>query len=87
MPRHCVDTLRGIVKCRANSTTTAIKCLYTVTGSSLLVDRRHHKEGGSDLHGITIQDAAMMPQDTWARRGTHSVRSQTGPSVHLDPSS
>ncbi|GBL90037.1 hypothetical protein AVEN_178429-1 [Araneus ventricosus] len=24
MPRHCVNTLRGIVKCRANSTTTAI---------------------------------------------------------------
>ncbi|GBM88166.1 hypothetical protein AVEN_90815-1 [Araneus ventricosus] len=24
MPRHCIDTLRGIVKCRANSTTTAI---------------------------------------------------------------
>ncbi|GBO07551.1 hypothetical protein AVEN_188745-1 [Araneus ventricosus] len=23
MPRHCVNTLRGIVKCRANSTTTA----------------------------------------------------------------
>ncbi|GBL93616.1 hypothetical protein AVEN_149989-1 [Araneus ventricosus] len=24
MPRHCINTLRGIVKCRANSTTTAI---------------------------------------------------------------
>ncbi|GBN10453.1 hypothetical protein AVEN_190161-1 [Araneus ventricosus] len=24
MPRHCIDTLRGIVKCRANFTTTAI---------------------------------------------------------------
>ncbi|GBL98173.1 hypothetical protein AVEN_112998-1 [Araneus ventricosus] len=24
MPRHCENTLRGIVKCRANSTTTAI---------------------------------------------------------------
>ncbi|GBN89406.1 hypothetical protein AVEN_255002-1 [Araneus ventricosus] len=24
MTRHCIDTLRGIVKCRANSTTTAI---------------------------------------------------------------
>ncbi|GBM93264.1 hypothetical protein AVEN_168034-1 [Araneus ventricosus] len=24
MPRHCIDTLRHIVKCRANSTTTAI---------------------------------------------------------------
>ncbi|GBN90553.1 hypothetical protein AVEN_36953-1 [Araneus ventricosus] len=23
MPRHCVNTLRGIVKCRANSTTAA----------------------------------------------------------------
>ncbi|GBO41800.1 hypothetical protein AVEN_183660-1 [Araneus ventricosus] len=23
MPRHCIDTLRGIVKCRANSTTAA----------------------------------------------------------------
>ncbi|GBN22888.1 hypothetical protein AVEN_166270-1 [Araneus ventricosus] len=23
MPRRCIDTLRGIVKCRANSTTTA----------------------------------------------------------------
>ncbi|GBN45261.1 hypothetical protein AVEN_111259-1 [Araneus ventricosus] len=24
MPRHCVNTLRGILKCRANSTTAAI---------------------------------------------------------------
>ncbi|GBN57369.1 hypothetical protein AVEN_222889-1 [Araneus ventricosus] len=24
MPRHCENTLRGVVKCRANSTTTAI---------------------------------------------------------------
>ncbi|GBO09932.1 hypothetical protein AVEN_228877-1 [Araneus ventricosus] len=24
MPRHCINTFRGIVKCRANSTTTAI---------------------------------------------------------------
>ncbi|GBL57102.1 hypothetical protein AVEN_89871-1 [Araneus ventricosus] len=24
MPRQCINTLRGIVKCRANSTTTAI---------------------------------------------------------------
>ncbi|GBM41104.1 hypothetical protein AVEN_63298-1 [Araneus ventricosus] len=24
MPRHCINTLRGTVKCRANSTTTAI---------------------------------------------------------------
>ncbi|GBN92306.1 hypothetical protein AVEN_50877-1 [Araneus ventricosus] len=24
MPRHCINTLRGIVKCRANSSTTAI---------------------------------------------------------------
>ncbi|GBO40529.1 hypothetical protein AVEN_138262-1 [Araneus ventricosus] len=24
MPRHCINTLRSIVKCRANSTTTAI---------------------------------------------------------------
>ncbi|GBN09909.1 hypothetical protein AVEN_79487-1 [Araneus ventricosus] len=24
MPRHCIDTLGGIVKCRADSTTTAI---------------------------------------------------------------
>ncbi|GBN68969.1 hypothetical protein AVEN_61713-1 [Araneus ventricosus] len=24
MPRHCIVTLRGIVKCRANSTTSAI---------------------------------------------------------------
>ncbi|GBO41639.1 hypothetical protein AVEN_205184-1, partial [Araneus ventricosus] len=34
------------------------QCLYTVTGSSLLADGRHHKEGGSDLHEITIQDVA-----------------------------
>ncbi|GBO28106.1 hypothetical protein AVEN_175661-1 [Araneus ventricosus] len=24
MPRHCLNTLRGIVKCRADSTTTAV---------------------------------------------------------------
>ncbi|GBM91102.1 hypothetical protein AVEN_105227-1 [Araneus ventricosus] len=24
MPRHCINTFRGIVKCRANSTSTAI---------------------------------------------------------------
>ncbi|GBM81091.1 hypothetical protein AVEN_235549-1 [Araneus ventricosus] len=39
------------------------QCLYTVTGSSLLVDRRRHKEGGSDLHEITIQDVARCRDD------------------------
>ncbi|GBM25671.1 hypothetical protein AVEN_94487-1 [Araneus ventricosus] len=37
--------------------------LNTATGSSLLVDRRHHKEGGSDLHEITIQDIARFRDD------------------------
>ncbi|GBL83734.1 hypothetical protein AVEN_132643-1 [Araneus ventricosus] len=30
MPRHCIDTLRGIVKFRANSTTTAIVAVRQV---------------------------------------------------------
>ncbi|GBN88161.1 hypothetical protein AVEN_248121-1 [Araneus ventricosus] len=31
MPRHCVNTLRGIVKYRANSTTTAIIAVGGIT--------------------------------------------------------
>ncbi|GBN95298.1 hypothetical protein AVEN_151982-1 [Araneus ventricosus] len=30
MPRHCTNTLRGIVKCRANSTTTAVIAIRQV---------------------------------------------------------
>ncbi|GBM78455.1 hypothetical protein AVEN_119221-1 [Araneus ventricosus] len=37
MPRHCIDALRGIVKCRANSTTTAIIAVRQV--KSFEVDR------------------------------------------------
>ncbi|GBM50425.1 hypothetical protein AVEN_207079-1 [Araneus ventricosus] len=39
------------------------QCLYTAACSTLLVDRRHHKEGGSDLHKISIQDVARCRDD------------------------
>ncbi|GBM52563.1 hypothetical protein AVEN_138533-1 [Araneus ventricosus] len=39
------------------------QCLYTATCSTLLVDRRHHKEGGCDLHKIVIQDVDRCRDD------------------------
>ncbi|GBN78301.1 hypothetical protein AVEN_264058-1 [Araneus ventricosus] len=42
MPRHCINTLRGIVKCRANSTTTAIIAVRQVVGRERSMLREDH---------------------------------------------
>ncbi|GBO43038.1 hypothetical protein AVEN_99885-1 [Araneus ventricosus] len=44
MPSHCINTLRGIVKCRTNSTTTAIIVVRQVKPSEVGRERSMLRE-------------------------------------------
>ncbi|GBN92546.1 hypothetical protein AVEN_213218-1 [Araneus ventricosus] len=52
MPRHCIDTLRGIMKCRANSTTTAIIAVRQVKPFEVSRERAMYREEDSTTTAI-----------------------------------
>ncbi|GBN17457.1 hypothetical protein AVEN_7113-1 [Araneus ventricosus] len=66
MPRHCINTLRGIGKCRANSTTTAIIAVRKVIPLTGL----YRRGGQKSLADIKLALFCITPTISWKTKNT-----------------
>ncbi|GBM48279.1 hypothetical protein AVEN_98029-1 [Araneus ventricosus] len=86
MPRHCVNTLRGIVKCRANSTTTAKIAVRHVKRFELDRERPMLREEDNILSNPVhdtmslqqIHKSFALPTPELPRRGANAVNDMGG---------
>ncbi|GBN45062.1 hypothetical protein AVEN_136064-1 [Araneus ventricosus] len=68
MPRHCINTLRGIVMCRANSTTTAVIAVRQVKPFEVGRERAMLRE--EDTTNYTRTYANLNCESSYDRRKT-----------------
>ncbi|GBN69070.1 hypothetical protein AVEN_70798-1 [Araneus ventricosus] len=75
MPRHCVNTLRGIVKCRANATTTAIIAVLVINNTLLVIG--FDKMTLKNMRTVTIKRGRTRKHHQPKKRlqGLHTLRS------------